>query len=139
MSNALATAIYSRSQIAGDFKTSIGGRFYLFKTPGVAVYPYVTYSILTDSPDYYLDSKTTSSHNFEYVDISMNIHSNLGSSSEAGTILEYLKTHFDDYEISITGWTTKQFERSKVLGPFWNDEIQEWIYSVTYNIILQKD
>ena len=137
--NALAISVYSRSQVASNFKTSVGGRFYLFKAPDSATYPYVTYNILTDSPDYYLNAKQTSGHNFEYFTISMNIHSNLDSAVESGTILEYLKTHFDDYEISITGWTIKQFERSKVLGPFWNDEIKEWIYSISYDIILQKD
>lgn len=136
--NALATALYTRSQVAGNFKTSINGKFYLSKTPQSVAYPYVVYHILSERPEYYLFSKTISSHNFENINISMNIHSNSDSASEALTILDYLKTHFDDCDLTVSGWNDIKIERTDVLGPFYDDQIPEWIISVSYNVILQK-
>lgn len=137
---ALATALYTRSQVAGSFKTSIGDRFYLSKTPQSPTYPHVVYHILNADPEYYMGSQSISSHNFEEIMISMNIHSKPAneSSSEAGDILGYLKTQFDDCDLTVSGWNDIEMERTNVLGPFWNDEILEWVYSIEYRITLQK-
>lgn len=136
--NSFATALYTRSQVSSNFKTSVNGRFYLSKTPQPPTYPYVVYHILSESPEYYLSSPTISSHNFENINVSMNIHSSSGSASEALTILDYLKTHFDDCDLTVSGWNDIRVERTNVLGPFYDDQIPEWIVSVEYNVTLQK-
>ncbi|MHB8871225.1 MAG: hypothetical protein ACYC5G_02075 [Candidatus Doudnabacteria bacterium] len=137
--NELTTAIYTRSQVSSNFKTSIGGRFYFVKAADAATYPYVVYFILSDKPEYYLNSQSTNASNFENFRIVFNVHSNIvSSSSEAGTILGYLKTHFDDCDLTVTGWNDIKIERRNTIGPFWDQTIGEWIYSVEYEIILQK-
>lgn len=136
--NAFATGLYNRSQVNSNFKTSVNGRFYLAKTPQPPVYPYVVYHILNENPDYYLASPSISSHNFENINVSMNIHSSSASASEALTILDYLKTHFDDCDLTVSGWNDIKVERENVLGPFYDDQIPEWIVSVEYSILLQK-
>lgn len=137
--NALAAAIYSRSQVASDYKTSIGGRQYFVKNDAdPIIYPFVVLMPLSEMAEYYFDSKNTSTSNFEEVECSFNIHSNNQSSSEAGTILGYLKTHYDDINLSVSGWDSVVMERQGVVGPLWNEETTEWIYSVEYKIILQK-
>jgi len=137
--NALSTAIYSRSQVASNFKTAIADRFYFVKAADAAVYPYVVYFFIHDKPDYYLNAQSTNASNFEIVKVAFNIHSNIiNSSSEAGTILEYLKSHFDNCDITVTGWNDIKVERYNVLGPFWDNVVKEWTYQVEYEIILQK-
>jgi hypothetical protein len=137
--NAIATAIYNRSQVASDFKTAIGTRFYFVKSADTIVYPYVVYFPLQEKPEYYLNAQSTNASNFEKIKLAFNIHSNtINSSSEVGTILEYLKTHFDNCDLTVTGWNDIKMERYNVLGPFWDNVVKEWTYQVEYEIILQK-
>lgn len=137
--NELATAIYNRSQVAGNYKTSINGRQYFVKAPSAPTYPFVVFFTLSENPDFYLNAQSTTASNFEIVECVFNIHSNdVGSSSQAGTILTYLKAHYDNCALTVSGWNNISMERDNVLGPFWNEETQEWIYSVSYQIILQK-
>jgi hypothetical protein len=137
--NALTTAIYNRSQITSDFKTAIGSRFYFVKAADTITYPYVVYFFLQEKSEYYLNAQSTNSSNFEKVKVAFNIHSNIiNSSSEAGTILEYLKTHFDNCDLTVTGWNDIKMERYNVIGPEWDQVVKEWVYQAEYEIILQK-
>lgn len=136
--NALTTAIYNRSQIASNYKTSIGGRQYSFKAQS-AIYPYVVFLILNEKPEFLLGANTITSSNFENIHCIFNIHSNnVGSSNEVGTILENLKTHYDDCTLTISGYNNIVMERTNVLGPYWSEEPPEWVIQVEYKLILQK-
>ena len=143
MSNALVSAIYTRSQVASNYKTSIGGRQYFIKASkdenGNLTYPFVIFFILADKNDDYFNVASDSTQSLESVRCQFNIHSNTSSSAnEVTTIAEYLKTHYDYCSLSVTGNNSMVMRRTNIYGPFWMNDTEEWIYSIEYSVELQK-
>ena len=136
--NALITGVYNRSQVVGDFKTSIGGRFYFTKAPQSPTYPYVVFHLIDNTHNSTL-AETNNSDGFQEVLCQFNIYSQSPSVSEAGTILGYLLTHYDNQTLTVSGYQNVDLDKNNrvIFGPFWNDDEEEWIYVVEYQLLMQ--
>ena len=71
--------------------------------------------------------------------LQFNIFTQNSSASQAGTLLESLKTMFDDCSLAVTGWRHLQFQRGNVYP---NNDFSQIPpvqgYSVEYNVLLEK-
>jgi len=137
--NAIATAIQTRGTASSNFNTSIGGRLYFVKAPQIPVFPFVKYFIVNHSLDQYFNAVNDSTQVIDDITCQFNIHSNtIGSSSEAGTILIYLRSQFDNCSLSITGYNSHKMRLTNIFGPFWIEEDESWTYALEYYVTIQK-
>jgi len=71
--------------------------------------------------------------------IQFNIFSQKNSALEAGTLLESLKTMFDNCSLTVTGWRHLKFQRDWVVP---NDDYSQDTpimgYAVQYSVLLEK-
>jgi len=137
--NVLLTGIYSKYTDGGDlydalYVSATYPGLYLYKAPQEAPFPYCVYSIVTD--DYDLDFVDER----EDVSVQFNIFSENNSPSEAGTLLGYLKSMYDDTALTVSGYRHLFMVRDFVIP---NNDFAEVVavhgYSVQYTILLEKE
>jgi len=124
----LFKAIYERWVAVGNCGLT---NLYDTQAPAEAVFPYGTFSMPSNTPDW------TFSEKFENCLIQFSLFSKLSSSDEVCACFELLKTAFDfeDVELSIVGYRCISLERESAIL-FKVEKV--WQYSATYRIYLQK-
>ena len=133
--NALFRAIWNRfaTTTGSGFYNDVSGRMYLNKAPQTATFPYCVYFSVTDVND--LDFSDESE---EFL-IQFNIFSENNSATEAGNLLESLKTMFDNCSLTVTGWRHIGFQRNFAIP---NNEFSQVPpihgYSVEYEALIEK-
>lgn len=136
--NALQTGIYTLYNTANTLKTALYVSatypgMYLNAAPQHAPYPYCVYFIVTD--DYDIDF----SDERESVLVQFNLFDENSSSSNVGSILEKLKSLFDDCALTVSGWNDLFMVRNFVIPN--NDFSQDTPiqgYSTEYEVTLEK-
>jgi len=134
--NPLFKAIYNHFSMTttGALWADVSGRFYLYKAPQETTYPYIVYFPVFEETEY-----NFSDEHDEYT-LQFNIFSKNNSSSEAGDILEDLKTTFDDCSLTVTDWRHITFDRRRTLP---NNDLADvppvFGYSVEYDCLLEKE
>jgi len=134
--NSLFSAIYNHfsATTGSGFYNDISGRMRLNKAEQGDSFPYCVYFSVSD-----LDEVDFSDEREDLL-LQFNIFSQNNSALEAGTLLESLKTMFDDCSLTVTGWRHLEFSRGQTYQN--NDFTQEpYIhgYSVEYNVLLEKE
>ena len=133
--NSLFTAIYNRfsATTTSGFYNDISGRLYHNNAPQGATFPYCVYFSVDD------DNELDFTDEREDFLLQFNIFSQNNSASQAGTLLESLKTMFDNCSLTVTGWNHLQFLRDRVIP---NNDFSQVPplqgYSVEYNVLLEK-
>ena len=133
--NSLFTAIYNRfsATTTSGFYNDISGRLYHNNAPQGATFPYCVYFSVDD------DNEIDFTDEREDFLLQFNIFSQNNSASQAGTLLESLKTMFDNCSLTVTGWNHLQFLRDRVHP---NNDFSQVPpiqgYSIEYNILLEK-
>ena len=121
---------------SGDFYDAIGGRLYLVKAPQGATFPFAVYDLITATDE--LDfSEENETFQIQFDIWTQKAASN--SMDEAGDILGYLKTVYDDCDLTVDGWRALSMVRDFVVPN--NDFSQDppvLGYSVQYTIELEK-
>lgn len=135
--NALFAAIWNRfaTTTGSGLYSDIGGRLRHSKAPQGDTFPYCVYFSVSDIDD--LDF--TDEH--EDFLMQFNIFSQKNSALEAGTLLESLKTMFDNCSLTVTGWRHLKFQRDWVI-PHDDDLGQDTPihgYVVQYSVLLEKE
>ena len=106
---------------------------YLNIAPQEATFPYCVYFQVTD------DHEMNFSDDQEEFEIQFNIFTKDFDATEAGTLLESLKTMFDFCVLNVVGWSHLNFQRTMVLTN--NDFTQVPPingYSVMYDVLLER-
>lgn len=130
---ALTTAIYAKAS-GSAFSTAIGGRLYKGRAPDGAVYPYVVYMVISETPD------PTFSDDLENVLVQFSIFSSASSSGEAEDIYALLCALYDNCALTITGETMIYMQR-QVATPMVEDHVtvsgtlEVWHYAVDYAVL----
>lgn len=127
------------SKAAGStFLTAVGSRFFKGRAPEGALYPYAVYSITSNVPE-----KTYTEH-FEDTLIQISLFSNASGSTEIENMYTYLKTLYDECELTIPGaiddfiWmkrnnaTLVNEDHTTLMGT-----TQVWAYHIDYEIKTQ--
>ena len=133
--NSLFTAIWNRfsATTSTGFYNDISGRLRLNGALQSDPFPYCVYFSVDD------DNELDFSDEREDFLLQFNIFTQNSSASQAGTLLESLKTMFDDCSLTVTGWRHLQFQRGNVYP---NNDFSQIPpvqgYSVEYNILLEK-
>ena len=133
--NSLFTAIWDQfsATTGSGFYNDVSGRMYLNKAPQGGTFPYCVYFSASD-----LDDVDFSDEREEFL-IQFNIFSQNNSSTEAGNLLDSLKTMFDTCNLNVTGWNHLKFWRESVTP---NNDFSQVPpiqgYSVDYDVLLEK-
>lgn len=134
--NSLFTAIYNRfaTTTGSTFYNDVSGRMYHNVAPQAATFPYCVYFSVSD-----IDDLDFSDEHEDFL-IQFNIFSQNNSALEAGTLLESLKTMFDNCSLTVTGWRHLQFQRDQVTP---NNDFEQVPpiqgYAIDYNCLLEKE
>ena len=132
----LTTAIFEKMTPATTLYSDIGGRLYKKKAPQGAEFPYVTFFVVTDVPEY------PSNKTIEWVLVQFSIFSSASGTTEAEDILTHLRSLYDDCTLSITNNTLIYFIRGNFIDLSDDSEGIEtisgttgvWHYMQEYNI-----
>lgn len=101
----LTTALYGR--LSGSaLADHIGNRMFKGQAPDGAVYPYIVYFVVTNTPDH------TFSEDFENTIIQFSLFSSESGTTEIENMYADLKTLYDEKTFSITGSTLVWMRRS---------------------------
>ena len=134
--NSLFAAIYNKfsATTTTGFYNDVSGRMYLYNAPQGTVFPYCVYFPVVD-----LDDVDFSDETEEFL-LQFNVYSKNNSAVEAGTLLESLKTMFDDCSLTVTGWRHLEFSRNNVY-PVNSYEKETTIhgYAIEYDVSVEKD
>ena len=134
--NPVFTGVYNlfKALPANTFYTAIGGRLYKDQAPQGATFPYCVYFSVSD-----VDELNFTDEQEDFL-IQFNIFSLNNSATEAGTLLESLKTMFDNCNLTVTDWRHLKFQRDFVIP---NNDFSQVTpiqgYSVQYNVLLEKE
>ncbi len=133
--NSLFTAIWDRfaTTTGSGFYNDVSGRMYLNHAPQESTFPYCVYFSVSDFDD--LDF-TDEREDFL---MQFNIFSDKNSATEAGDLLESLKTMFDNCSLTVTNWRHLQFQRNLVIP---NNDFSQVPpihgFSIEYDVLLEK-
>jgi hypothetical protein len=127
----LFEAIYTYANTASNFKTAIGGRFYLHEAPQAATFPFAVYTMVSLDPEYYLGGNQLLR---PYIQLS--IFSNDIGATEVTTIWGYMCSRFDDAAINVTGYGTVEFRRSQSRLLRDPEPVNIWHYATDYELLL---
>jgi len=133
--NSLFAAIYNRfsSTTGSGFYNDVSGRMYLNHAPQEASFPYCVYFSVSD-----IDELDFGEEREDFL-LQFSIFSQNNSAYEAGTLLESLKTMFDDCSLTVTGWRHLQFQRGSVYPNNDFDQVPPVVgYSVDYDVLIEK-
>ena len=128
--NALFTGIYSKFSNDTDLSGAVTG-LYLSEAPQNVAFPYAVYFMVSDTHDWQFVEE------FEEVLIQFNIFSESASIAEAGTILGYLKTLYDDCALTVSGYDHIYMQREFIYS-YRDADAMTWAYSVQYRVYLKK-
>ena len=134
--NSLFAAIYNQfsASTTTGFYNDISGRMYHNVVPQGATFPYCVYFSVSD-----VDELNFTDEHEDFL-IQFNIFSLNNSATEAGTLLESLKTMFDNCNLTVTDWRHLKFQRDFVIP---NNDFSQVPpiqgYSVQYNVLLEKE
>lgn len=137
--NELATGVYSYSQVASNFKTSINGRVYNVRAPQDPTYPFVIFFFPIDGITHYFNEQAIGSNAILDIELQFNIYSKNEDITEIGTIAGYLTDRFDFANLTVSGYECFSLSRTNKIPPMWMEEIQGYVSSVIYQVQLQKD
>lgn len=99
------------------------------QAPEDAVFPYITFSLISDVPDW------TFTENLENCLVQFNLFSNTVDATQICALFELLKTAFDFYDLTIDNYETiYMFRENSILTRVEN----VWQYNVLYRILLGK-
>ena len=132
----LFTGIYTEfeSAPASSFYNALTGGLHLEEAPQGTAFPYATYSLVTNSPEY------TWTNRIEEATIDFNLYSDSESGGlEIVGLYEKLKEQFDDVNLTVTGYSFLKFRRenawlNKLPSEIPNKSI--WGYTVQYGVQL---
>ena len=133
--NSLFRGIWDRfsTTTGSGFYNDVSGRMYHNKAPQAATFPYCVYFSVYD-----FDELDFTDEREDFL-IQFNIFSQNNSASEAGDLLEALKTMFDNCSLTVTNWRHLNFQRDNVTP---NNDISQvppvMGYSVQYDVLLEK-
>jgi hypothetical protein len=133
--NALFQGIWNRfsTTTGSGFYNDVSGRMYHYKAPQEATFPYCVYFPVSDLNDVDFGEER------EEILMQFNIFSRNNSALEAGTLLESLKTMFDDCNLTVTGWRHIEFSRNLVYPMNDYDQVPPIHgYAVEYDVLLEK-
>ena len=133
--NSLFTAIYDRfsSTTSSGFYNDISGRLRHNKASQGDTFPYCVYFSVSD-----IDELDFTDEREDFT-LQFDIFTQKNSGTEAGNLLESLKTMFDNCSLTVTGWNHLQFQRKQIYPN--NDFSQDPSiqgYSVEYDVLLEK-
>ena len=134
--NALFQGIWNwfSNTTGSGFYIDISGRMYHNVAPQGATFPYCVYFSVSD-----VDELNFTDEHEDFL-IQFNIFSLNNSATEAGTLLESLKTMFDNCNLTVTDWRHLKFQRDFVIP---NNDFSQVPpiqgYSVQYNVLLEKE
>ena len=133
--NALFAGIWDHfsATTTTGFYNDVSGRMYNYKAPQRATFPYCVYFPVSGLDDIDFGEER------EEILMQFNIFSQNNSALEAGTLLESLKTMFDDCSLTVTGWNHIEFSRNLIYpnGDYsQNPPIHG--YSVEFDVMLEK-
>lgn len=132
----LTTAIFGK--LAGSLlNTDIGGRLYKGQAPDKAVYPYVVYMLVSDTPD---DAFAKKGENALF---QFSLFSSASGSTEVEDMYSHLKTLYDDCALSPTGSTLIWMRRMNATLMVEDHTTLQgsqkvWHYAVDYEITTQE-
>ncbi|KKM83303.1 hypothetical protein LCGC14_1310730 [marine sediment metagenome] len=128
MTEPLFTAIYNRylATTLADKITAL----YNTEADEEAVYPYGTFSLVSDVPDWTFDE------NFENCIIQFKLFSKADTCSEIIAAVVALKAAFDFFDLVVAGYSTISLTR--MTGNLVRVE-KVWQYNVSYRIEIQND
>lgn len=128
---ALFDAIYAKfiATPHNDFYTDIGGRFYMTRAIQTATYPYATYHLISDIPDYIFVN------DYENCLIQFSIFDTNESAVNVEKYFTDLKTLYDWCTLSVTGYNHIYMKRES--SRVFHDGVA-WCRSVDYRIYLEK-
>lgn len=133
--NSLFSGIFDHfsATTASGFYNDVSGRMYLNHAPQEATFPYCVYFSVSD-----VDELDFGEEREDFL-IQFDIFSENNSATEAGNLLESLKTMFDNCDLTVTNWRHIRCERSLVMP---NNDFSQAPpihgYSVEYDILLEK-
>lgn len=133
--NAFYTALYNHFSSTTDsgFYNDISGRLYYGHAPQEATFPYCVYFPVVDVHD---EDFTDDREEFT---IQFDIFSQNNSATEAGNLLESLKTMFDNCSLTVTDWRHIYFQRETILS---NNSVDRdpkiHGYTVQYEALIEK-
>ena len=133
----LTTGIYSKFT-GSALATAIGGRLYKAYAPQRAQFPYATYDIITDIPEY-PGGKT-----IEQVLVQFDLYSSASGSTEVEGMLTKLRTLYDDCTLTLTGNTGIYFKRENLITMreevvTVNGTVGVWHYAQEYDTWMVAD
>lgn len=136
---ALTQAIFAKCAVGTSLHTAIGGRLFKGRAPSSAAYPFIVYEVISDVPT------DTFTEHIEEVMIQFSIFSsNRQSADEVEDLFGYLKTLYDNCELTISGYTHILMTRGnaslmseEVTTKSGTEEI--WHYAVEYTVVMQKN
>ena len=141
MNNILA-AIYS-NMLETEVYDRVGGRIYLDQAPDGTEFPYIVYFIVTGNPD------NTFSEKMESIILQFSIFSLQSGPTEIIGIYYYLKTLFDDCDLTISRgegtdnvliWCKRQNLTTmvdEVTTPSGTATVKHW--AIDYSILVRTD
>ena len=129
---ALMQAIWTKFNAGSDFKTAISGRLYNNEAPQNPTFPYATYHLIDNNPEFEMGSVTN-----EDFSVQFSIFDDDSSAGDIGDLFENLKSLFDDAVLSVSGYNNIEFERDTTIGPVRDKVYKTWAYHVDYNIYLE--
>ena len=133
--NSLFSGIWDHfsSTTASGFYNDLSGRMYLNHAPQETDFPYCVYFVVSDFDE--LDF----AEEHEDFALQFSVFSQNNSATEAGNLLESLKTMFDDCNLTVTDWRHIYFQRNFTAQ---NNDFSQAPpihgYSVEYNVLLEK-
>lgn len=129
----LTTAIYGKLS-GSSLEGSIGTRMYKGRAPESAVYPYVVFQIISNSPDNVFGGY------YEETLIQFSLYSSNSSSTEVEDMYTYLKALYEEQDMTITSetliWMRREYAHLMVEDHTVRNEgtIRVWHYAITYRI-----
>ena len=132
----LFTGLYTKfvSVPHSSFYNTLSGGLHLEEAPQGTVFPYATYGLVNNSPEYTWTSR------MEEATIDFNIYSDsTGGALEIVGLYEKLKEQFDDCSLTVAGYEHLKFRRenawlNKLPSEIPNKSI--WGYTVQYQVLL---
>ncbi|MCP4704010.1 MAG: hypothetical protein GY865_05315 [candidate division Zixibacteria bacterium] len=133
--NSLFAGIWNHfsATTGSGFYNDVSGRMYLGHAPQESTFPYCVYFSVSD-----FDELDFTDEREDFL-IQFNVFSENNSATQAGTLLESLKTMFDNCSLTVTNWRHLKFQRSLVVPN--NDLTQQppiHGYSIEYDVLLEK-
>jgi len=134
------TGIYNKLKADGTLTTALGGtaangyKCYYSIAPQGTAEPYLTFGMMTDTPENFFGEVAA----IEDATVYINIFSSSGSGKEAGTLFGYVDAVMNDASLTVTGYTTMKCLREYVGTTTWDPETRVFMIPTRYRVWLDK-